>query len=48
VCGAEPHFELAPRMVGRLLVEGFYLHWYHVGRIWSTVTRNQHCLRRIT
>lgn len=48
LCAAESTFSLPPRLWGRLLLEAYYLHWYHTGRIWSRLTRNRHSLARIS
>lgn len=47
-CAAEAGFDWSPRHVGRLLLEGLYLHWYWVGRGWASLTRNQKSLARIS
>lgn len=47
-CAAEERLTLSPGQAGRLLAEGFFLHWYHVGRAWSLATRNRKSLARIT
>lgn len=47
-CAAEERLRLTLPMVGRLLLEAWYLHWYHVGRLWSRWTRNRHSLARIS
>lgn len=46
-CPAEPAF---PRGVGPLILmarEAVFVHWYHVGRIWSEWTGNHESLARI-
>lgn len=48
LCAAEANLTLHPRTWPRLLLEAYYLHWYHTGRIWSRLTRNQHSLTRIS
>lgn len=48
LCAAEDRWQWRPALLKRLWVEGFYLHWYWVGRIWSTLTRNRKSLARIT
>lgn len=47
-CAAEAGFAWLPRRIGRLLLEGLYLHWYWVGRGWANLTRNQKSLARIS
>ena len=47
-CAAEDRLRLNPPMVGRLLLEAWYLHWYYVGRLWSRWTGNRHSLARIS
>ncbi len=46
-CAAESMFK--PSRSDRLLIlrEAFFLHWYHVGRIWSEWTGNQKSLAHI-
>ncbi len=48
LCAAEDSLSWSPALLRRLLVESFYLHWYWVGRIWSTLLRNQKSLERIS
>lgn len=48
LCAAESTFSISPRLWPRLLLEAYYLHWYHTGRIWSRLTRNRHSLARIS
>ncbi|MFZ4791495.1 MAG: YdcF family protein [Candidatus Competibacteraceae bacterium] len=48
LCAAEDRLRLNLPTVGRLLREAYYLHWYHVGRLWSRWTRNRHRLARIS
>jgi vancomycin permeability regulator SanA len=48
LCAAESSLTLHPRIWPRLLMEAYYLHWYHTGKIWSRLTRNQHSLTRIS
>ena len=47
-CAAEDRLRLNLPTVGRLLQEAWYLHWYHVGRLWSRWTGNRHSLARIS
>ena len=44
LCAAEPLFTPKPR----LLLEAYYLHWYHTGKLWSRLTRNRYSLARIS
>ncbi len=46
-CAAESEFHWSPGSVARLSMEGLYLHWYWVGRLWSMLTRNHKSLARI-
>lgn len=48
LCAAEERFILHPSIWPRLLLEAFYLHWYHTGKLWSRLTRNRHSLSRIS
>ena len=47
-CAAEDRLRLNLPIVDRLLLETWYLHWYHMGRIWSRWTQNRHSLARIS
>ncbi len=47
LCAAEEDFSLQMAKWPRLLLEAYYLHWYFTGKIWSTLTNNQHSLGRI-
>ncbi len=46
LCAAEDKFSAPPSSWLRLLLEAYYLHWYHTGRLWSCLTRNRHSLAR--
>ena len=48
LCAAEDNFILTWRKVPRLLLEAFYIHWYHTGTIWSRLTNNKKSLSRIS
>ena len=48
ICAAEDKNRLPLKLWPRLLLEAYYLHWYHTGRIWSRLTRNRHSLARIS
>ena len=48
LCAAEDHFKAAPSGWPRLLLEAFYLHWYHTGKWWSRLSRSRHSLSRIS
>ncbi|MCW8918366.1 MAG: YdcF family protein [Gammaproteobacteria bacterium] len=48
LCAAEDHFMAAPSGWPRLLLEAFYLHWYHTGKWWSRLSRSRHSLSRIS
>ena len=48
LCAAEDHFTAAPSSWPRLLLEAFYLHWYHTGKWWSRLSRSHHSLSRIS
>lgn len=47
-CAAEASFHWSLRGLGRVLLEGLYLHWYWVGRVWASLTRNHKSLARIS
>ncbi len=48
LCAAEREMRCSPRLATQLLLEAYYLHWYWVGRYWSTLMRNRHSLSRIS
>jgi uncharacterized SAM-binding protein YcdF (DUF218 family) len=48
VCAAEDPADLATVNIPRLTLEAYYAHWYVVGRLWATLTRNRESLERIT
>ncbi len=48
LCGAEERFQPTMTSVGQVVREAYYLHWYHVGRHWSRLTRNRKSLARIS
>lgn len=47
-CAAEENSYFSLRMWPRLLLEAYYLHWYHTGKVWSRLTKNRHSLSRIS
>ncbi len=47
-CAAEERMPYDPATLGRLLLEGLFLHWYHTGRIISHAIGNRHMIDRIT
>lgn len=48
LCAAEKKFIFSWHKVPRLLLEAFYIHWYHTGSIWSRLTHNRKSLSRIS
>lgn len=48
LCGAEDRLHFAPRIVGRLLLEAYYMHWYLVGAVWSKLAGRRRSLARIS
>lgn len=48
LCGAEQKLALSPRIVGRLLLEAYYVHWYRVGAVWSRLAGWKHSQDRIS
>lgn len=48
LCAAEEKFIFTWRKVPRLLLEAFYIHWYHTGSIWSRLTNNKNSLSQIS
>lgn len=47
-CAAEERLSLDLKTLGRIAKEAYLVHWYYVGRTWSTWTRNQKSLNRIS
>jgi uncharacterized SAM-binding protein YcdF (DUF218 family) len=47
-CAAESSSRTPLQQWPRLLLEGYYLHWYATGKHWSRLTRNRHSLARIS
>lgn len=47
LCAAEEIFLFSWHKLPRLLLEAFYIHWYHSGSIWSRLTNNKKSLSRI-
>jgi uncharacterized SAM-binding protein YcdF (DUF218 family) len=47
-CAAETPAKTYIRQWPRLLLEGYYLHWYSTGKHWSRLTRNSRSLARIS
>jgi len=47
LCGAENGFALTIKQIPCLLLEGYYIHWYYTGAIWSRLTGNRKSLGRI-
>lgn len=47
LCAAEEQFTPSLCIGSRMLLEAYYLHWYHTGRVWSQLTGNRHSLARI-
>lgn len=47
LCAAEDRFVFQWRQLPRLLLEAFYIHWYHTGAIWSQLTNSKKSLARI-
>lgn len=48
LCAAEDRLAHDPGTVLRMLREGWFLHWYSVGRTWSRLTGNHKSLARIS
>ncbi len=48
LCAAEAEPFFTPVTWARIGGEAYYLHWYHVGRIWSQLTGNKGSLARIS
>jgi len=48
LCAAEERLRLSPTVVGKLLLEAFFIHWYHVGRTTARVLGHRGMLARIS
>ena len=48
LCAAEDEFRLEVAAIPRLLLEAYYIHWYHTGAIWTHMTRSKNSLERIS
>lgn len=48
LCAAEDRWQPDGRTLLRVLREGFYVHWYFVGKRWSEFTNNRSSLNRIS
>ena len=48
LCAAEDRLKLTPRILWRLLMEAYYLHWYRVGVAWSKLTGWRAALDRVS
>lgn len=48
LCAAESQMVINLPTVWKSLMEAFYLHWFYVGKIWATCTRNQRMLAKIS
>ena len=47
LCGAEDRFVMSGALLVRLLMEAYYIHWYHTGVIWTRVSGSRKSLSRI-
>jgi len=48
ICPAEDNFKHSRNNIKRILLEGYLIHWYKVGRAWARLTKNNKTLDRIT
>lgn len=48
LCAAEPHWHWSVPVIGRLLLEAFYVHWYLTGRHWARLVRDRASQARIS
>ncbi|WP_455198268.1 YdcF family protein [Kaarinaea lacus] len=48
LCAAEDRFSLDLKLLAKLMVEAYFLHWYYSGKYWSLWTNNKKWLERIT
>jgi len=48
ICPAEDSFKHSRNNIKRILLEGYLIHWYKVGKAWAIMTKNQKSLDRIT
>lgn len=48
LCAAEKNWDFNVKLFFKLLIEAYYLHWYYVGKYWSSWINNKKWLQRIT
>lgn len=48
LCAAEKGIDINCPTVRKFAVEAFYLHWFYIGKLWATCTRNQRMLAKIS
>lgn len=48
LCAAEEQWQPGTKTLLRVLREGFYVHWYYVGKRWAEFTNNRDSLNRIS
>jgi uncharacterized SAM-binding protein YcdF (DUF218 family) len=48
LCAAEDRPVTLAARLPRLIAEAYFVHWYVVGRLWATLTRNRKSLERIS
>ena len=48
LCPAEDRLVLGLKIIPKIAVEAYFIHWYKTGKIWSQLTKNQKSLARIT
>jgi len=48
LCPAEDCFRASRNNIKRVLLEAYLIHWYRVGKAWSTLTNSKKSLDRIT
>lgn len=48
LCAAESQWQWSAAVIGRLLLEAFYVHWYLTGRHWARLVRDRASQARIS
>jgi uncharacterized SAM-binding protein YcdF (DUF218 family) len=48
LCACEEKFHFKVHLLPRLIMEGWYILWFHTGKSWSRLIRSQRMLSRVT
>jgi uncharacterized SAM-binding protein YcdF (DUF218 family) len=48
LCASEDKLLIDVYNIRRMIIEAYFLNWYHVGKSWAAITRNQKMLLRIS